>query len=162
MLQQYLTSYLRLLKSVSKCGGPIRVKPCYIIIGVWIYLVFSSFWQRKAFFSFSLKADWLLVGICTDLHPKDFPKHPWVRDWAHGSRRSDINLMFTHQLTSSTATSNGTQKIRINLGNHRRCISLWLMCFQVARHGAMGSFRDYVISFYSDRTPELKTGLEFA
>ena len=33
-LQQYSTSYLRLLKSVSKRGGPIRVKSCYIIIGV--------------------------------------------------------------------------------------------------------------------------------
>jgi hypothetical protein len=29
----------------------------------------------------------------------------------------------------------------------------------MARQGAACSFRDYAISFYSDRTPELKTGL---
>jgi hypothetical protein len=30
-LQYYLISYLDILKSVGKHGGPIRVKPCYII-----------------------------------------------------------------------------------------------------------------------------------
>jgi hypothetical protein len=111
-LQQYLTSYLRLLKSVSKRRGPIGVKPCYIIIGVWIYLVFSSFWQRKAFFSFYFGADSLLGLTCADLPPKNFLKHAWIDVVAHGSRRRDKDVTFTLQLDSFTVASNGTQKCK--------------------------------------------------
>jgi hypothetical protein len=70
-----------------------------------------------------------------------------------------MNVTFALQLNSSPAASNGTQRIQINLGNYRICISFVVLL--LVRHGAMRSIRDYVISFYSDRTPELKTGLEY-
>jgi hypothetical protein len=145
-LQQYSMSYLRLLKPVSKRRGPIRVKTLLHNHRSLNFLVFSPFWQRKAFFSFSF-GDPLLAHIYADLCLRNCPKHPWIRVSAHGSRRHDINMIFTHELNSSTATSNGTQKIQINLGNHRRCLSVWLLCFWGAWNGAMGSFHDYVISF---------------
>jgi hypothetical protein len=98
MLQQYLTSYLRLLKSVSKRWGPIRVKTLLHKHRSLNFLVFSPFRQCKAFFSFSFGADSLLVHICADLPLRNCSKHPWIRVSAHGSRRRDINMMFTHQL----------------------------------------------------------------
>jgi hypothetical protein len=98
-LQQFLTSYLRLLKSVGKREGPIRVKTLLHNHRSLNYHVFLSFCLRKPFFSFNFMADSLLVHIWADLPPKNLPKHPWIRILAHGSRRRDMNMMFTHRLS---------------------------------------------------------------